>query len=547
MEGCLPSGFAYLPPVSGFYDGIVLHRRVFGIGEEYDLLNNYDLNKSLTHEMGHYLGLYHTFRLTNGCAEESNCNAQGDQICDTPPTTGSAGCSALDCPETMVENYMDYGYDQCVHAFTEGQRSRMRSALLDHRESLLVSQGTVPVVAQDAGVASIQGIGAGRLQCHPRGRGLLAEFRNRGHDRGDPSLFPGRGLPLAVGWSGELDNGMSTLVPLPALAAGQGTHTLSVWSSMTVDDYAQNDTLTVDFDVVPGTWLSMEIQFDFLPHGISGPWSTTTWAWSCSKAATISMMNMRANSLKSRVRLGRVLYPDRGGSLRERHALLPTGMVLSLGLGWQYSRRRVGQLGAEQTHGFCVEGSSVEPCVDVDGNGVCDEAEGELQVTILGCTDPLSCTFDAEANTDDGSCDYLDALGDCGGDCEADDDGDGICDSEEVPGCTDETACNYDPGATEEDGNCDYAAAGYDCDGNPLVSSVGNLEAGPTLSAFPNPSVDGVFRIGGFPGPGPHPLTILDLNGRLVHAERAEAMSTAAGWTLQPNIPKGRSLPGPGW
>ena len=46
----------------------------------------------------------------------------------------------------------------------------------------------------------------------------------------------------------------------------------------------------------------------------------------------------------------------------------------------------------------------------------------------------------------------------------------------------------------------------------------------------------GVFRIGGFPGPGPHPLTILDLNGRLVHAERAEAMSTAAGWTLQPNI-----------
>ena len=62
---------------------------------------------------------------------------------------------------------------------------------------------------------------------------------------------------------------MSTLVPLPALAAGQGTHTLSVWSSMTVDDYAQNDTLTMDFDVVPGTWLSMEIQFDFLPHGIS--------------------------------------------------------------------------------------------------------------------------------------------------------------------------------------------------------------------------------------------------------------------------------------
>ena len=135
--GMSPLGFAYLPPVSGFYDGIVLHRRVFGIGEEYDLLNNYDLNKSLTHELGHYLGLYHTFRLTNSCGAESNCSSQGDQVCDTPPTTGSAGCSPLDCPETMVENYMDYGYDQCVSAFTEGQRTRMRNALLGYRASLL--------------------------------------------------------------------------------------------------------------------------------------------------------------------------------------------------------------------------------------------------------------------------------------------------------------------------------------------------------------------------------------------------------------------------
>lgn len=535
--GMSPLGFAYLPPVSGFYDGIVLHRRVFGIGEEYDLLNNYDLNKSLTHEMGHYLGLYHTFRLTNGCAEESNCNAQGDQICDTPPTTGSAGCSALDCPETMVENYMDYGYDQCVHAFTEGQRSRMRSALLDHRESLLVSQGTVPVVAQDAGVASIQGLAPVGCNATHEVEVSLQNFGTEVMTEATLHFSLDGGLPLAVGWSGELEAGMSTLVPLPALAAGQGTHTLSVWSSMTVDDYPQNDTLTMDFDVVPGMWLSMEIQFDFLPHGIS-------WA-------------VEHNDLGLVVLEGSDYFNDEYASeFIEIEGCASDGCYTLtvedlFGNGMHYSPpgwyslsdsdgnilgEGSGNFGAEQTHGFCVQGSSVEPCVDGNGNGVCDEAEGELQVTILGCTDPLSCTFDAEANTDDGSCDYLDALGDCGGDCEADDDGDGICDSEEVPGCTDETACNYDAGATEEDGNCDYAAAGYDCDGNPLVSSVGNLEAGPTLSAFPNPSVGGVFQIGGFPGPGPHPLTILDLNGRLVHAERAEAMSTAAGWTLQPNI-----------
>ena len=38
---------------------------------------------------------------------------------------------------------------------------------------------------------------------------------------------------------------------------------------MAQDEYAPNDTTTLDFEVVPGTWLTMDIQFDFLPHGIS--------------------------------------------------------------------------------------------------------------------------------------------------------------------------------------------------------------------------------------------------------------------------------------
>ena len=178
--GMSPLGFAYLPPVSGFYDGIVLHRRVFGVGEEYDLLTHYDLNKSLTHELGHYLGLFHTFRLTNSCGVETNCEAQGDQVCDTPPTTGSAGCSALDCSETMVENFMDYGYDQCVNAFTEGQRTRMRNALrLSHQLAGKPRVGT----CGRSGCRDRLHSGLAPVGCNATSpRGVHSKFRHRGDD-----------------------------------------------------------------------------------------------------------------------------------------------------------------------------------------------------------------------------------------------------------------------------------------------------------------------------------------------------------------------------
>ncbi len=61
---------------------------------------------------------------------------------------------------------------------------------------------------------------------------------------------------------------------------------------------------------------------------------------------------------------------------------------------------------------------------DVNGNGICDD----LEVSILGCTDPNSCNFNSCATDDDGSCTTVDALGTCGGSCSADEDGDGVCD-----------------------------------------------------------------------------------------------------------------------
>ena len=101
---------------------------------------------------------------------------------------------------------------------------------------------------------------------------------------------------------------------------------------------------------------------------------------------------------------------------------------------------------------------------DADGDGVCDDEDdcigafdacgvcnGPGEIYECGCTDIAAGACDCDGNE-------LDVLGVCGGGCEADANGNGICDDAEVLGCTDGTACNYDSSANVEDGSCEYCS-----------------------------------------------------------------------------------------
>ena len=107
-------------------DGIVIrHDNLGSIGTSAGTRN-----RTLTHEVGHYLNLYHTF--------QGGCN-QGDNCYDTPPVaSASNGCNnstqntcSNDNPDLpdMVENYMDYSDDNCMNTFTQNQKSRAKSVL----------------------------------------------------------------------------------------------------------------------------------------------------------------------------------------------------------------------------------------------------------------------------------------------------------------------------------------------------------------------------------------------------------------------------------
>lgn len=150
-----PLGFSRGPEVHGnAVDGITVLASTFS--------GNPDQLKTLVHEMGHYLGLEHTFE--GGC-ENGDCLADGDRVCDTPPDNSVDGYDGSNPPNScstdaddqsgnnpfrltgdvpdLYNNYMDYTGLHWQNSFTPGQSLRMGAFLDQGRTSLKTSSGAV--------------------------------------------------------------------------------------------------------------------------------------------------------------------------------------------------------------------------------------------------------------------------------------------------------------------------------------------------------------------------------------------------------------------
>ncbi len=280
-------GYAYFPTTSPV-DGTVLLYNAFGTTGNLKSYTN--MNRTLTHELGHGFALFHTFQ--GGSCDESNCQLQGDRVCDTPPTVLNSSCSNVACSgNQQVENYMDYTSQTCKDMFTEGQKERMRLSIQNSRGNLLNSNACEPVVpvVADAGITDIS---------EPSGSSCTAVIQPvvTLSNLGSTPLsnvtirYRTEGPWQNFSWTGLLGPGQNTEIVLPEYDGGWGSRTLEVQTQNpngtsdsnpsnngTTSDYlaiesANTATVNITLDILGGqtTWLIRDASNNVLAEG--GPY-----------------------------------------------------------------------------------------------------------------------------------------------------------------------------------------------------------------------------------------------------------------------------------
>jgi hypothetical protein len=153
-------GYAQFPSYMSFApnnDGIVIRADYVGSIQSG---NSSHMGRTLTHEVGHWVGLYNPFQ--DGCTGQtaSNCSSAGDRVCDTPPVASAnygSVCDATlnscsgdnpDLPD-MINNYMDYLDGKCANTYTLGQKARATAQMSLYRSAIysdanLAAAGILP-------------------------------------------------------------------------------------------------------------------------------------------------------------------------------------------------------------------------------------------------------------------------------------------------------------------------------------------------------------------------------------------------------------------
>ena len=129
------------PPGSTDFDGVTIDYENLGIGST--AIAPYNAGRTVTHEIGHWLGLSHLWGETGDCDGD-------DGLDDTPNMTrtfGDCNLSQSTCGSTdMVQNFMNLEVDACLTFFTLDQTNLIRSTLLNQRSGVITETQVVTAI-----------------------------------------------------------------------------------------------------------------------------------------------------------------------------------------------------------------------------------------------------------------------------------------------------------------------------------------------------------------------------------------------------------------
>ena len=374
-------GYAQFPGGPDATDGIVCDYRYTGnMGTAQAL---FDLGRTATHEVGHWLNLRHIWG-------DGGCGAS-DFVDDTPDSDGpNYGCSlgSVACgTEDMVQNYMDYSDDACMNLFTQGQADRMNALFAPGgtRASLLDSEG-----------------------CVPSGFGCTDETACNY----SPTAIEDNGsCEYVIDECGECGgNNESCGGCTNPEACNYDPEAIVDDSSCILD--GEDLTITILTDNYPGeiAWTVTSATGEEVAAG--GPYGSAATAYSeqvCVDAGCYTF------NITDTYGDGICCGFGEGG-----YTITSEGVVLASG----------GDYGSGESVDICLGsgfGCTDATACNYDPEATTDDGTCEFG-SCAGCTDPEACNYDANATTDDGSCAVNDDCGVCGGD------------SSSCTGCTDETA-----------------------------------------------------------------------------------------------------------
>lgn len=280
-------GYAFLPQTStSAIDAVVVQHT--GVGTKAFAANgtsNYSYENCLTHELGHYLSLYHTFDNTTRCGvPEANPLTTGDRVADTPPTTKTSSCLAPPlCTKAPFGNYMSYSPHQyCQNmetvGFTPGQSARMRTQIAMYRSGLFNNGALTPPVNMDAGIELIGGTNT----CNLKYSGLIAKVTNLGVTTLTSVVLNGLSYTVSIA-QGKSQSITLPDIPLPVL--GVNTFKLTLTKINGVDDtVVSNNVKAIDLKRIIGVNITVTLVTDW--HGSEDSWQILNGAGEIVESAT---------------------------------------------------------------------------------------------------------------------------------------------------------------------------------------------------------------------------------------------------------------------